>query len=246
MRVAAGLIAAFVMTLAVARAEIGVEYVDPGRRFRFSYPAEFGAPSPGTNDGFQDRVAAIRFAVFSSGIGGEAALTRGFPVVDIQAAGGLYDAITLEIFPESMRRLIVQALTPLSATNFCQQIAQEQHLDPQAVALAGLTAQQKLVIASTDRMRNVSAAGAPLCRGRHHGDVRQGSRLTTRRPASARVRRDPLSREPLCDVSNRSRRVCARFGCPQPDGRARQVLEPPLRRAVAVFTCRVEKAFRYS
>ena len=147
---------AFMMTLAVARAEIIAEYVDSGRRFRFSYPAEFGAPSPGTNDGFQDRVAAIRFAVFSSGIGGEAALTRGFPVVDIQAAGGLYDAITLEIFPESMRRLIVQALTPLSVTTFCQQIAQEQHLDPQAAALAGLTAQQKLVIASTDRMRNVS------------------------------------------------------------------------------------------
>jgi len=155
-RVPAGLIVAFMMTLAVARAEIIAEYVDSGRRFRFSYPAEFGAPSPGTNDGFQDRVAAIRFAVFSSGIGGEAALTRGFPVVDIQAAGGLYDAITLEIFPESMRRLIVQALTPLSVTNFCQQIAQEQHLDPQAAAFAGLTAQQKLVIASTDRMRNVS------------------------------------------------------------------------------------------
>jgi hypothetical protein len=154
MRVPAGLTAAF-MTLAVARAGISAEYVDSGRRFRFSYPAEFGAPSPGTNDGFQDRVAAIRFAVFSSGIGGEAVLTRGFPVVDIQAAGGLYDAITLEIFPESMRRLIVQALTPLSVTNFCQQIAQEQHLDPQVVALAGLTAQQKLVIASTDRMRNV-------------------------------------------------------------------------------------------
>ena len=146
---------AFMMTLAVARAEIIAEYVDSGSRFRFSYPAEFGAPSPGTNDGFQDRVAAIRFAVFSSGIGGEAALTRGFPVVDIQAAGGLYDAITLEIFPESMRRQIVQALTPLSVANFCQQIAQEQHLDPQAAALAGLTAQQKQVIASTDRMRNV-------------------------------------------------------------------------------------------
>jgi hypothetical protein len=154
MRVPAGLIAAFMLTLAVARTEISAEYVDSGRRFRFSYPAEFGAPSPGTDDGFQDRVAAIRFAVFSSGIGGEAALTRGFPVVDIQAAGGLYDAITLQIFPESMRRLIVQALAPLSPTNFCQQIGQEQHLDPQAVALAGLTVQQKLVIASTDRMRN--------------------------------------------------------------------------------------------
>ena len=156
MQIGAEWIAALVLTLAIAQAEISVEYVDPGRRFRFSYPAAFGAPSPGTDDGFQDRVAAIRFAVFSSGIGGEAALTRGFPVVDIQAAGGLYNAITLGIFPESMRRLIVQALTPLSVANFCQQIAQEQHLDPQAAALAGLTAQQRLAIASTDRMRNVS------------------------------------------------------------------------------------------
>src|SRR6476659_580355 len=136
MRFPAGLIAAFVLALAVARAEVGAEYVDTGRRFRFSYPAEFGAPSPGTDDGFEDRVAAIRFAVFSSGIGGEAALTRGFPVIAIQAAGGLYNAITLYIFPEPMRRLIVQALTPLSVANFCQQIAQEQHLDPEVAALA--------------------------------------------------------------------------------------------------------------
>ena len=99
------------VTLAFVQAENQREYVDPGRRFRFSYPAAFGAPSSGTNDGFEDRVAALRFAVFSSsGIGGEAALTRGFPVVDIQAVGGLYDAITLEIFPEPMRRQIVQAL----------------------------------------------------------------------------------------------------------------------------------------
>ena len=149
-------IAAAMTMLALAQAGDQREYVDSGRRFRFSYPAEFGAPSPGTDDGFQDRVAAIRFSVFSSGIGGEVALTSGFPVVDIQAAGGLYNSITLQIFPEPMRRLIVQALTPLSATNFCQQIAQEQHLDPQVAALAGLTTQQKSLIASTDRMRNVS------------------------------------------------------------------------------------------
>jgi len=144
------------MMLTFAQGDSLLEYVDPGGRFRFSYPAAFGATSPGTNNGFNDRVAAIRFEVFSSGIGGEAALTRGLPVVDIQAAGGLYDAIALEIFPEPVRQRIVQALTPLSASTFCQQIAQEQHLDPQNTALAGLTAQQKSVIASTDRMRNVT------------------------------------------------------------------------------------------
>jgi hypothetical protein len=79
--------------LALAQAEPQREYADPARRFRFFSPASFGEPSPGTNDGFGDRVAAIRFSVFSSGIGGEAALTRGSPVIDLQAAGGLYDAI---------------------------------------------------------------------------------------------------------------------------------------------------------
>ena len=94
---------AFVMALLFAQADSQREYRDPGGRFRFSYPAAFGAPSSGTNDGFEDRVAAVRFAVFSSGIGGEAALTRGFPVVDLQAAGGLYDAITFK-FSLSRRR----------------------------------------------------------------------------------------------------------------------------------------------
>ena len=150
------MIAAATMVLAFAQAGGLREYVDPGGRFRFSYPAEFGAPSPGTNDGFDDRVAAIRFATFSSGIGGEAALTRGFPVVDIQAAGGLYDAITLEVFPDPMRRQILQALPRLTAANFCPQIAQEQHLDPEVGPLAVLTAQQKSAIASADRIRNVN------------------------------------------------------------------------------------------
>jgi len=156
--VSTGLAATIAASMMLALAQSGGqrEYVDPGGRFRFSYPAEFGAPSPGTNDGFGDRVAAIRFAAFSSGIGGEAALTRGFPVVDIQAAGGLYDAITLEVFPDPMRRQILQMLTRLTAANFCQQIAQEQHLNPQVGPLAMLTAEQKSVIASTDRIRNVS------------------------------------------------------------------------------------------
>jgi hypothetical protein len=143
-------------TLALAQADAGREYVDAEGRFRFSYPAAFGAPSRGTNDGFEDRVAAIRFATFSSGIGGEAALTRGLPVVDVQAVGGLYDAIALEVFPGPLRRLIVQALPPLSLANFCQLLAREQHLDPQIAALSALTTQQKAAVASVDRMRNVA------------------------------------------------------------------------------------------
>jgi hypothetical protein len=67
-------------------------YQDPQNRFVFNYPPEFGALSPGTNNGFGDRVAAIRFARFSTGMqnrtlvfGGEAVLTRGFPLLDLQA-----------------------------------------------------------------------------------------------------------------------------------------------------------------
>src|SRR5687768_9302208 len=133
---------AMLALLVLAQGEPQREYADPDRRFRFSYPASFGEPSPGTNDGFGDRVAAIRFSEFSLGIGGEAALTRGFPVIDLQAAGGLYDAIALEVFPDAIRRAIVGALQPLSITNFCNQIAVEQHLDPQAAVLATLTVQQ--------------------------------------------------------------------------------------------------------
>ena len=143
------------MTLLSVQAGTEREYRDPAGRFRFSYPAEFGLPSRGTDDGFGDRVAATRFSVFSGGIGGEAALTRGFPVVDIQAVGGLYDAITLQVFPDSLRRLIVGALVPLSAANFCRAIAQEQHLDLRAAPLAALPAEQRSMIAATDRIRNV-------------------------------------------------------------------------------------------
>ena len=143
-------------TLTLAQTEPQREYNDAARRFRFSYPASFGEPSAGTNDGFNDRVAAIRFSGFSAALGGEAALTRGFPVIDMQAAGGLYDAISLEVFPDAIRRQILEALPPLSAATFCKQIALEQHINPQAAVFAKLTAQQRSALASADRMRNVS------------------------------------------------------------------------------------------
>src|SRR5262245_7245814 len=108
---------AMLAMLVLTQGEPQRECADPARRFRFSYPASFGEPSTGTNDGFGDRVAAIRFSVFLSGIGGEAALTRGFPVIDLQAARGLYDAIALEVFPVGLRRQIVGALQPLTVTN---------------------------------------------------------------------------------------------------------------------------------
>lgn len=146
--------AAIVLTL--VQPDAIAEYVDTQDRLQFLYPASFGTPSPGTNDGFGDRVASIRFSVFSAGLGGEAVLTRGFPLVDLQAVGGLYDSIALEVFPDPIRSLVVGTLTPLSVDNFCQQLAIEQHLDPTNTALDTLTLQQQAAALTIDRMRRVS------------------------------------------------------------------------------------------
>ena len=51
-----------------------VLYQDPQNRFKFYYPAEFGAVSPGTDDGVGSRVAAIRFANFSAGVASASAI----------------------------------------------------------------------------------------------------------------------------------------------------------------------------
>ncbi len=139
-------------------------YQDPQNRFVFNYPPDFGALSPGTNDGFGDRVAAIRFARFSAGVqngtlvfGGEAVLTRGFPLLDLQAAGGLYDAITLEIFPQPLRAIILRSLPRLALNNFCTEIARATHVDPLAPAFASFSASQRQALQNVDRMGN----GAP-------------------------------------------------------------------------------------
>jgi hypothetical protein len=129
-------------------------YRDPGGRFTFSYPSRFGSPSPGTNNGFGDRLSSVRFSRFPARFGGEAVLTRGFPMVDLQAAGGLYDSITLEVFPDALRRIVLARLPRLTSTNFCSALGLEQHVDPGQPAFASLTPQQRDAIGRADRMRN--------------------------------------------------------------------------------------------
>ena len=140
-------------------------YRDPQNRFEFAYPAAFGTPLPGTDDGFLDRQAAIRFSEFSAGVqtgvvlggqvlGGEAVLTRGAPQLDLQVAGGLYDAITLQIFPAPVASAIRNALPVLSASTFCDALARERHLDAADPRLPMLTAQQRATLASVDQMGN--------------------------------------------------------------------------------------------
>lgn len=134
----------------------GVMYRDPAGRFSFTYPESFGAASRGTDDGFGDRVAAVRFASFPARLGGEAVLTRGFPLIDLQAAGGLYDGMALQVFPDPLRRRVVAQLPPLTPGNFCGALAAGQHLDPNQPAFGSLTVAQRNAIASADRMRNVN------------------------------------------------------------------------------------------
>jgi hypothetical protein len=99
-------------------------YDDPQKRFTFSYPPAFGAASRGTDDGFRERVAAIRF----DRVNYEAVLTQGQVTVDRQALGGLYDTIARQIIPESALLRILQAVTPVTAANFCELLGATDHV----------------------------------------------------------------------------------------------------------------------
>jgi hypothetical protein len=131
-------------------------YRDPAGRFTFSYPVSYGSIGTGTDDGFLDRVAVFHFASFPARFGGEPALTKGFPLVDLQALGGLYDNLTLQIFPEPLRTRVVSQLPRLTLTNFCAALAEPRHLDPALPVFASLPQQQRDAISGTDVMRNAN------------------------------------------------------------------------------------------
>jgi hypothetical protein len=138
-------------------------YQDPQSRFQFIYPEAFGSPSPGTDNGFGNRTAAIRFSEFSAGVharriilGGEAVLTSGPSQIDLQAAGGLYDPITLQIFPARIAAVIQNALPVLTAAAFCDAIGREQHVDPKDKSLSTLADAQRQAIPAVDRMGNIA------------------------------------------------------------------------------------------
>jgi hypothetical protein len=131
-------------------------YRDPAGRFTFSYPSSYGTIGHGTNDGFQDRVAVFHFSSFPARFGGEPAVTKGFPLIDLQALGGLYDSLTLEIFPEPLRSRVVSQLPRLTLANFCTALAEPRHLDPALPAFASLKPQEREGISGTDVMRNAN------------------------------------------------------------------------------------------
>jgi hypothetical protein len=158
-------LAMYAISVAVAQSQADSlrTYRDPQNRFQLTYPTGFGAPAPGTDNGFRNRTAAIRFSEFSGAhagriiLGGEAVLTSEAPQLDLQAAGGLYDAITLQIFPEPIANLIRNALPVLTPDKFCNAIGRDRHLDPADRRLSGLTARQRATVASVDRMGNIAS-----------------------------------------------------------------------------------------
>ena len=124
-------------------------FVDPQRRFEFSYPASLGEPTRGTDSGFRNRTAAFRFPALA-GLGGEAVVTSGFIDVDIEAVGGLYDAIARGILQDSDVPILIAALPPLTPANFCSMLAATDRVQ-------GLKLPPRLLTAATmlDAMRNI-------------------------------------------------------------------------------------------
>jgi hypothetical protein len=98
-------------------------YRDPVHRFTFEYPVRFGAPATGSDSGFEERLASIRFAPANA----EAVVTRGRVRVDFQAAGGLYDHFALQVLPGVMRTRIEAVLAPLTLETFCDVLARPDH-----------------------------------------------------------------------------------------------------------------------
>ena len=54
-----------------------------------------------------------------------------------------------------MRAMLLAALPPLTAANFCAEIGRAQHIDPAIPAFSSFTPQQRQAVGRVDRMRNL-------------------------------------------------------------------------------------------
>jgi len=89
------------------------------------------------------------------GVGGEAVLTRGRPLVDVQAAGGLYDPFAREALTDALLAAVDGVLPVLTPSNFCGALEREEHIDVNDSALQVLSAAQREALRLLDRMGNV-------------------------------------------------------------------------------------------
>ena len=83
-------------------------------------------------------------------------MTKEAPQVDLQAAGGLYDEITLSALSRSAALIVRNSLPRLTAANFCDAIARERHADPTDPRLSSLTPTEKNALGQLDQMGNSS------------------------------------------------------------------------------------------
>lgn len=144
-------------------AEELLRYQDPDGRFSFEYSPAWGEVSKGTDSGFKDRVAAVRFTEFSSGmrdgkffLGGEAVVTKRQVQVDIQALGGLYDPVSNQVIQPPMTKLIAKHLPRLSLDNFCAQLGKENHIDWTHADFTHLNAATINTFKTLDQTRNLA------------------------------------------------------------------------------------------
>ncbi len=145
-------------------------YRDQRLGFEFSYPPIFGTPGPGTGrdvPGTKDMGHAIRFSEFSSGIRdgmiyleGEVVVTSGRPWVAAQALGGVHDSLTLgafiEVLSEPLRAHLLEHASTPNVVNFCAELTEEGHLDPDHPSLASLPTAQREAILELARLRNLN------------------------------------------------------------------------------------------
>lgn len=163
-----------------------VLYRDPDGRFTFEYPKAWGQVTVGTNDGFGGRVAARKFSEGPGGrLGGEAVLTRGRVMVDLQALGGLYDAISLEMLPPAIAATVNRELINPGAKNFCDLLGQESHLNLTHPNLKKLNPQVRSAIIGLDHTRNVKPQVIQCVR---QGDTVTFHKATTFRAGAVEAR----------------------------------------------------------
>lgn len=125
-------------------------YRDGRGRFSVSHPVTWGTPGVGTDDGFGDRIAAIKFPNLE-GLGGELSLVRGRLSIDIQALGGLYDDISLSALPDAVQQQVIARLTRVTPDSFCRLLGAADHLGN----VQGLSATIVNLARRVDRVRNV-------------------------------------------------------------------------------------------
>ncbi|MCX5704269.1 MAG: hypothetical protein NT066_07260 [Candidatus Omnitrophica bacterium] len=143
-------------------------YRDPESRFEFSYPANFGIPTPDIRVDMPDGDSGEMFFFpqfshgFSNGkivLEGDFVVRSGRVWVGAQALGGLYDPMTLsaliDTFPPALQEKLFEQARNLTNSNFCSELSKAEHITIDNPALVNLSSDRKQAVIELDRMRNL-------------------------------------------------------------------------------------------